>query len=129
MGVELQPTVEAFTEAVAKETENKTPYKVVGTPQADSVLSGKITTDTKRVIIEDEYALAAALATVVRRLGAEPVVAASGQGGLDKVQRQAGYDALAQQGFRRLDFISHGPIWSREWSTAIFYRPDNCVGL
>lgn len=47
----------------------------------------------------------------------------------DKVQRQAGYDALAQQGFRRLDFISHGPIWSREWSTAVFYRPDNCVGL
>ncbi len=46
---------EFLTEAVAKEIENKTPYKVVGTPQADSVLSGKITTDTKRVIIEDEY--------------------------------------------------------------------------
>lgn len=45
------------------------------------------------LIIEDEYALAAALATVVRRLGAEPVVAASGQGGLDKVQRQA-FDAV-----------------------------------
>lgn len=41
------------------------------------------------LIIEDEYALAAALATVVRRLGAEPVVAASGQGGLDKVSRQS----------------------------------------
>ncbi len=40
------------------------------------------------LIIEDEYALAAALATVVRRLGAEPVVAASGQGGLDKATRQ-----------------------------------------
>ncbi len=46
---------EFLTEAVAKEIENKTPYKVVGTPQADSVLSGKITTDTKRVIIEDEF--------------------------------------------------------------------------
>lgn len=40
------------------------------------------------LIIEDEYALAAALATVVRRLGAEPVVAASGQGGLEKAARQ-----------------------------------------
>lgn len=40
------------------------------------------------LIIEDEYALAAALATIVRRLGAEPIVAASGQGGLDKAARQ-----------------------------------------
>jgi DNA-binding NtrC family response regulator len=40
------------------------------------------------LIIEDEYALAAALSTVVRRLGAEPVVAASGQSGLDKARRQ-----------------------------------------
>jgi DNA-binding NtrC family response regulator len=40
------------------------------------------------LIIEDEYALAAALSTVVRRLGAEPVVAASGQGGLEKAQKQ-----------------------------------------
>lgn len=46
---------EWLTEAICKEIENKTPYKVVGTPQADSVLSGKITTDTKRVIIEDKY--------------------------------------------------------------------------
>jgi len=46
---------EFLTEAVAKEIEGKTPYKVVGTPQADSVLTGKITTDTKRVIIEDAY--------------------------------------------------------------------------
>ena len=40
------------------------------------------------LIIEDEYALAAALATVVRRLEAQPVVAASGQGGLDKLATQ-----------------------------------------
>ena len=46
---------EFLTEAIAKEIEGKTPYKVVGSPNADSVLSGKITTDTKRVIIEDEY--------------------------------------------------------------------------
>lgn len=41
------------------------------------------------LIIEDEYALAAALSTVVRRLDATPVVAASGQGGIDKLGAQA----------------------------------------
>lgn len=40
------------------------------------------------LIIEDEYALAAALSTVVRRLDATPVVAASGQGGIDKLAGQ-----------------------------------------
>lgn len=40
------------------------------------------------LIIEDEYALAAALATVVRRLEGQPVVAASGQGGIDKLATQ-----------------------------------------
>ena len=45
---------------------------------------------TPRVlIIEDEHALAAALSTVVRRLGAEAVVAASGQSGLEKAEGQA----------------------------------------
>ncbi len=41
------------------------------------------------LIIEDEYALAAALATLVRRLGATPVVAASGQGGIDKLEARS----------------------------------------
>jgi len=41
------------------------------------------------LIIEDEYALAAALSTVVRRLDATPVVAASGQGGIDKLAAQS----------------------------------------
>jgi len=40
------------------------------------------------LIIEDEYALAAALSTVVRRLDATPVVAASGQSGIDKLTSQ-----------------------------------------
>jgi hypothetical protein len=43
---------------------------------------------TSILIIEDEYALAAALSTVVRRLDATPVVAASGQGGIDKLGSQ-----------------------------------------
>lgn len=46
---------EWLTEAVIKEIELKTPYKVVGSPQADSVLTAKITSDTKRVIIEDSH--------------------------------------------------------------------------
>ncbi|WP_395753041.1 sigma-54-dependent transcriptional regulator [Prosthecobacter sp.] len=41
------------------------------------------------LIIEDEYALAAALSTLVRRLDATPVVAASGQGGIDKLAGQS----------------------------------------
>ena len=41
------------------------------------------------LIIEDEYALAAALSTVVRRLDATPFVAASGQSGIDKLTSQA----------------------------------------
>jgi hypothetical protein len=43
------------TEAVIKEIERVTPYKVVGTPDADSVLNGKLTSDTKRTLIEDPY--------------------------------------------------------------------------
>lgn len=41
---------ERLTEAVMKEIELKTPYKVVGTPSADSILSGKIVTESKRQI-------------------------------------------------------------------------------
>ncbi|MGD9722160.1 MAG: LptE family protein [Pirellulales bacterium] len=46
---------ELLTEAVVKEIENVTPYKVVGSPDADSVLSAKLVNDTKRVLIEDAY--------------------------------------------------------------------------
>lgn len=45
------------------------------------------------LIIEDEYALAAALSTAVRRLGAEPTVAASGQSGLEKAAKR-GFDVV-----------------------------------
>jgi len=41
------------------------------------------------LIIEDEYALAAALSSVARRLEASPVVAASGQSGIDKLASQS----------------------------------------
>jgi len=46
---------ERLTEAVCKEIELRTPYKVVSSPNADSVLSGRIGNDTKRVIVENEF--------------------------------------------------------------------------
>ncbi len=46
---------ERLTEAVMKEIENKTLYKVVGTSSADSVLSGKIVGENKRVVAENTY--------------------------------------------------------------------------
>jgi len=44
---------ERLTETVVKEIELKTPFKVVGTPDADSILSARLLGDTKRVIIEN----------------------------------------------------------------------------
>jgi hypothetical protein len=43
---------EWLTEAVKKEIERRTNYKVVNTPTADSVLSGRIVSDSKRVVVE-----------------------------------------------------------------------------
>jgi hypothetical protein len=45
---------ERLTEAVVKEIELKTPYKVVGTPDADSVLSARLVSDTKHVTVENK---------------------------------------------------------------------------
>ncbi len=44
---------ERLTEAVVKEIEQKTPYKVVHSPEADTVLSARITSETKRVVAEE----------------------------------------------------------------------------
>ncbi|MEX0713434.1 MAG: LptE family protein [Pirellulales bacterium] len=43
---------ERLTEAVMKEIQLKTPYQVVSTPNADSVLSGRIVGERKQVMIE-----------------------------------------------------------------------------
>ncbi|HHK42803.1 MAG TPA: hypothetical protein ENJ50_10335 [Planctomycetaceae bacterium] len=47
-----QGLAEWLTEAVVKQIEAKTPYKVVHTPQTDSVLTGRILSDRKQVLIE-----------------------------------------------------------------------------
>jgi hypothetical protein len=44
---------ERLTEAVVKEIEARTPYKVVGMSDADSTLSGRIVSETKRAIAEN----------------------------------------------------------------------------
>ena len=44
---------EQLTEALVKEIELHTPYKVVHTPQADSVLRGTIVSEYKNVLSED----------------------------------------------------------------------------
>ena len=44
---------ERLTEAVVKEIESRSPYKVVGSPDADSILSGRIVTETKRAVAEN----------------------------------------------------------------------------
>jgi hypothetical protein len=46
---------EWLTEAVVKEIELRTPYKVVSTPNADSVLTGRILFENKRVLAESEF--------------------------------------------------------------------------
>lgn len=43
---------ERLTEAVKKEIENRTPYKLVNSPEADSILTGRILRDTKRLTVE-----------------------------------------------------------------------------
>jgi hypothetical protein len=46
---------ERLTEAVVKEIELKTPYKVVGTPDADSILSARLIRDTRRTLVENAF--------------------------------------------------------------------------
>jgi hypothetical protein len=46
---------ERLTEAVVKEIELKTPYKVVNTPDADSILSARLIRDTRRTLVENAF--------------------------------------------------------------------------
>lgn len=46
---------EQVTEAVIKEVQQRTPYRVVHTPDADSTLSGRIVAERKRVEAENRF--------------------------------------------------------------------------
>jgi hypothetical protein len=47
----------------------------------------------------------------------------------DRDYYQPGFDFLAANGFRRVDFFGMSPIVPFECSTAILYRNENCLGL
>ena len=47
---------ERLTEAVVKRIEQRTPYKVVHRPTADSVLSGRLISESQSVTLVDDYA-------------------------------------------------------------------------
>ncbi len=47
----------------------------------------------------------------------------------DRSSYQDGYDFLVGSGFRRIDFFGPGPVNLYSWSTSIFYRDGNCLGL
>jgi hypothetical protein len=46
---------ERLTEAVVKEIELKTPFKVIGTPDANSILSVKLFDDRRRTLVESPF--------------------------------------------------------------------------
>jgi len=46
---------ERLTEAVIKEIELKTPYKVVSTPNADSILTARLQQDTRKRVIQNAF--------------------------------------------------------------------------
>jgi hypothetical protein len=47
----------------------------------------------------------------------------------DRAEYQDGFDFLARLKFRRLDFAGLGPINVYGWSTSVFYRSENCLGI
>lgn len=47
----------------------------------------------------------------------------------DRAKYQRGYDFLTERGFRRIDFTGLGPIMCEPWTTAVFYRDGNCLGI
>ncbi|HVZ34586.1 MAG TPA: class I SAM-dependent methyltransferase [Polyangiaceae bacterium] len=47
----------------------------------------------------------------------------------DREYYQAGFDLLARQGFRRIDFFGMAPMVPFECATAVFYRDRNCLGM
>ncbi|HTW74622.1 MAG TPA: hypothetical protein VMD56_06835 [Steroidobacteraceae bacterium] len=47
----------------------------------------------------------------------------------DRAKYQEGFDFLRDLKFRRLDFFGLGPIDVTGWSTSVFYRTENCLGI
>lgn len=47
----------------------------------------------------------------------------------EREQYQGGLDLLHRLGFRRLDFEGLGPVATISWTTTVFYREENCLGI
>jgi hypothetical protein len=47
----------------------------------------------------------------------------------DREEYREGYEFLLNNGFRRIDFAGMGPINANGWTTSVFYRSDNCLGI
>ncbi len=47
----------------------------------------------------------------------------------DRSEYAEGYRALAEAGFRRLDFIGMAPVIDYKTQTSIYYRSENCLGI
>jgi precorrin-6B methylase 2 len=47
----------------------------------------------------------------------------------DLTEYNEAYEYLKNCGFRRIDFHGMGPIQTSAWSTAIFYRQNNCFNI
>ena len=47
----------------------------------------------------------------------------------DREEYGEGYEFLLDNGFRRVDFAGMGPINANGWTTSVFYRSDNCLGI
>jgi hypothetical protein len=66
---------------------------------------------------------------------AEPALAALTDDGVviwdnsDRPEYRSGFDVLEGAGFRELPFSGFGPINEYLWTTSIFYRNDNCLGI
>ena len=47
----------------------------------------------------------------------------------DRAYYEEGYSYLLQNGYKRIDFEGMGPVGVDAWSTSIFYKDDNCLGI
>jgi hypothetical protein len=47
----------------------------------------------------------------------------------EREKYRAGMERLCAAGFKKLDFIGFGPMNIYSWTTSIFYRPNNCLGI
>lgn len=47
----------------------------------------------------------------------------------ERSEYSEGFNYLASEGFKKLDFWGMGPIDMKRWCTSIFYRQDNCLNI